>query len=790
MSSWTSHPPLRLLSAVWLALCTFLVGRRPELLSVFFSFVGCFAAAATASASRGLLRSRAKDGGESGKTAGFGGDVFLKNNAAEENAEIRDTVGLLACALALLALLAGAGADAGAIFPYSASSYFYSSDGAEEECAEAAALSVLSGYLAFDLWCSPICHPPPVGADIPHCRGCPHPERVCGGPSVSPVGEAASRIVEDALTLSVFVVALTRDRDGLRDLGAVASAWVTYKCARLVRALSKSSRGGVGPDIGAPVLDLDNCRSGRKKVASALLGDHLEGALREKSAGGKAGIAETACPPQSKSRLWTIHGVEYDFSDFVSRHPGGEQAILLGRDRDCTALFESYHPFTKRHQMVMGRYASERGESSGEGERAMRRCSDATERSWERKRSDGIIHEAEGEGSGVDSHRDPFYEVLKERAARALREGGIDPILGRGATPIRSAYYLFILAFTLMSIRYHLKGYVSGSVGLAVFGWLVGSLGHDGGHYAVSRLPLINDIAVWGMSFLCNPVMWQHQHTYAHHSHTNDINLDPDLHHFTALLRVHRKIQREAIHGYQSNRAFVFFAYCFVVFGTCVKIPVGMITTGTLYGIVEWTDRGSPLKVLGLCAHYVLYLYVIMVGPFLSGRHWLAALTCVVLNLGLTGLLFAVFSQINHLNEDSLEIDLVGKDSAADRAHLEGSGKTGASTGNEAVVKGQELLRTSWAARQVVTSNNFASSSRLWHILSNGLNLQIEHHLFPSLNHCHLHLLRPVVLETCLEFGVPYKGYESWGELMDATMRWLDQLSEEDDHVVGKEICG
>ena len=40
---------------------------------------------------------------------------------------------------------------------------------------------------------------------------------------------------------------------------------------------------------------------------------------------------------------WYLRGRAYDLSDFVAAHPGGEQAINLGRGRDCTALFESYH---------------------------------------------------------------------------------------------------------------------------------------------------------------------------------------------------------------------------------------------------------------------------------------------------------------------------------------------------------------------------------------------------------------------------------------------------------------
>jgi hypothetical protein len=49
---------------------------------------------------------------------------------------------------------------------------------------------------------------------------------------------------------------------------------------------------------------------------------------------------------RDQSELWTLHGAQYDLYDFMDRHPGGKEAIELGKGRDCTALFESYHPFT------------------------------------------------------------------------------------------------------------------------------------------------------------------------------------------------------------------------------------------------------------------------------------------------------------------------------------------------------------------------------------------------------------------------------------------------------------
>lgn len=424
----------------------------------------------------------------------------------------------------------------------------------------------------------------------------------------------------------------------------------------------------------------------------------------------------------TSGNLWTIHGNEYDLSDFVKRHPGGEEAILLGRGRDCTALFESYHPFTNHHRNVLKKYKP--------------------------KNTTKSKVTTQNENESVDQ----FYEILKERVTQTLIEKGIDPNLHRAATPGRAAYYCLIIGLLIFSGSYHIQGNPFGSFMFAIFGWLVGCLGHDAGHFAASRLPFFNDLGLWGISFLCNPIMWQHQHTFAHHSHTNDFDHDPDLHHFDVLLRVHKRFKQRGVYKYQKNVFYVLGAYALVVFGECIKIPLGMMKTGYLYDMVEYTDRNRLLRAFGMYFHYISYLALIVVAPFFSGKSCFTALSCGLIHIITAGWLFALFSQINHLNEFSIDIQ---------------RGKTDS-----------KLLRDSWAARQVATSNNFATKSLFWHVFSNGLNMQIEHHLFPGLNHCHLHLIQPTVERTCKEFGVHYKSFESWSEVMAATLMWLDKLSE------------
>ena len=306
-----------------------------------------------------------------------------------------------------------------------------------------------------------------------------------------------------------------------------------------------------------------------------------------------------------------------------------------------------------------------------------------------------------------------------------------------------------------------------GSFAFAVTGWLMAALGHDAGHYAASRWAVVNENGVWAMSFICNPVLWQHQHTYAHHSFTNEFDRDPDLHHFADnLLRVHKKFQYETKHRHQSNLLYVFFVYSFVVFGECLYLPCKVLSEGTLHGIVDWHDKDRPTKFYGMLLHLLSYVGIMIVVPMYTHESFGKAVLASYIHVAMLGITFSFFSQLNHLNELSLESDM---DSRHQQQQEQKIGQRN--------VKRDPRLARSWAAAQVETSNNFATQSTLWYVLSNGTNHQIERHLFPSLNHGHLHHIAPVVKETCEEFGVEYKSYDTWSDLMKVTLEWLDKLS-------------
>ena len=115
-----------------------------------------------------------------------------------------------------------------------------------------------------------------------------------------------------------------------------------------------------------------------------------------------------------------------------------------------------------------------------------------------------------------------------------------------------------------------------------------------------------------------------------------------------------------------------------------------------------------------------------------------------------SGLLLVVFTGPNHYHT-----------SEPQALHEENSGK---------------VVGESWAASQVVSSQNFCTDSKLVYFLSSGLNFQIEHHLFPGVNQCYLPLIAPTVRDTCKEFGIPYQNDDSLTTVFGKFLNWMQFL--------------
>jgi predicted heme/steroid binding protein len=65
---------------------------------------------------------------------------------------------------------------------------------------------------------------------------------------------------------------------------------------------------------------------------------------------------EVARHNTAESAWVIVRGKVYDITNFLSKHPGGREMLLLSAGRDCTDLFQCYHAFTDKPEKVLEKY--------------------------------------------------------------------------------------------------------------------------------------------------------------------------------------------------------------------------------------------------------------------------------------------------------------------------------------------------------------------------------------------------------------------------------------------------
>jgi cytochrome b involved in lipid metabolism len=299
------------------------------------------------------------------------------NSNSNSNSRTRNLVGLVACTVAFMVL------SGSALTPTSWTT---------QTGPEYSALSIAAGYLAFDHWFSAM-----------YCQQ-----------------QQLWQVTEDALTLTVLLIVLANLGDGLGDYRTSTCAWVAYKTIRLAWQLDTD-------------MDTPN------KIMSTSVMGSPQSTTESESAPEVDMNNNDVKNSNDVNSTWIIHGETYHLQDYVTRHPGGLEAIMLGRGRDCTALFESYHPFTNQHKLVLQKY-----KDSG----AIQQQKLSSKKMVTGKRTPTPT---------TPIPQDYFYEVLCQRVAQTLKQKGIDPIADRCATPLRTLYYGLVLLAVVASGISHVK---------------------------------------------------------------------------------------------------------------------------------------------------------------------------------------------------------------------------------------------------------------------------------------------------------------------------------------------
>jgi linoleoyl-CoA desaturase len=444
--------------------------------------------------------------------------------------------------------------------------------------------------------------------------------------------------------------------------------------------------------------------------------------------------------------LWFIHGKYYDLTPFIPTHPGGETILKMSKGlEDATPLMESYHAFANREYIykTMENYLIDYVPSDAET-----RTKTETHYTFEQNGFYMTLTRKVRAHFGAHKDNESVTKNIKANKWWAFK--------------VFTFTFLFLVCFSIGFLIPQIKNRIVRSIFATFAGSLLIMVGfnamHDASHYAIGvrnswentlTLRLWNSVAMW------DSAKWLYHHTVRHHSFTGDIHLDPDVVHAKPVIRKHlAEKPEEYIYFYTSKfmpdsilrNPITYMAH---TFGYAAMLNFGQLVA---YNFV-WPVAGE------------LWLLPLEKTKHMFQKYWWEyAISLFILG----SLLYRmdIFPTFGFLIAASFSY---GMCILADHDTYESAIENHMTGGS-----------VDWGEIQVRHSADFAAAgmfSRLFGEVFGGINAQIGHHLYPSVNHVYLAELIPIIKETCQEFNIPYASHDtlleallSVSETLHATM--------------------
>ena len=417
---------------------------------------------------------------------------------------------------------------------------------------------------------------------------------------------------------------------------------------------------------------------------------------------------------------WTVfRGQAYDLKDFMEEHPGGDWLLNLALKRDCTALFESSH----MRPEVATRYFNKMPNLTDRG-----------------------FPIAAVPQSPYPNDSD-FYNTVRDRVRAELFKGGEAQGAHRQGSEWAAVIIVgyWCLAYSLYATMPNLVTGILLGLGGA---WLGLTVQHCGNHGAMSTkvwvnkfLGLMDDLS--GGSSL----MWRYHHQVSHHIHCNDDEMDEDVFSAYPVVRFDHRMPQRWWHKYQ--HIYMWFAYPILTLGFHVSDVAGMLAGSapgaTLYGA---TRMEKASVILGKIVHFSLVYAV----PMYFHGIW-AGMVAAFGYFSTQGIVLATTFAVSHNVPETKPGTPVPQSTFA----------------------GERLLESrdvrDWGIQQLVTSANWGD--KVGCFFTGGLNLQIEHHMFPAVSFMHYPAISRIVRDECEKRGLKYAGYPTLPSILGPYLRFM-----------------
>ena len=284
------------------------------------------------------------------------------------------------------------------------------------------------------------------------------------------------------------------------------------------------------------------------------------------------------------------------------------------------------------------------------------------------------------------------------------------------------------------------------TLGLAIAGLMM-IVVHDAAHYSVSRRRWLNNGMGWltAATLAVTPDWWAFKHNGTHHPYTSIAGFDDDLD-IGKLVRVAREQPWKPWHRFQH----------IYVFAVAPLIYLNMIFVADMRFVIlgrigaRRVERPTIRRAAWLL--FRKFAGVTVVVAIALTQHSLTSVIAVTLVATIVaGAMIAMIFQVQHCVPDTVFPERDPQTGAVDR---------------------------SWFVAQAEAAADFGTGNRLLTWYSGALNYHIEHHLFARVPHNLLPELRPIVRETCAEFGVHQVEYRTLRGAVRAHYRFLKRMGE------------
>lgn len=325
-----------------------------------------------------------------------------------------------------------------------------------------------------------------------------------------------------------------------------------------------------------------------------------------------------------------------------------------------------------------------------------------------------------------------FQKEVRKRVRAYLKEEGKS-----GLADYR--YYLkaiLNLAMYLVPFVLFLTGYTSFLMTTVL--WAITGLGmagvgmnvmHDAIHNTVTRSEWVNrKIGAVIYVLAGNSYTWRVQHNVKHHTHTNLDGHDDDIE-TGSMFRFHPEQELKPKHKYQ--HLYAPFAYSLMTWKWLLEKDFKQVIQYNKSDLFKAKDQSLGMVwtklIVGKGFHFATF-YVL---PLALGIPWYMVLWGNMVMHIVAGLILSFTFQLAHVVDKA---EFPSEEEAKDHSLLE---------------------------HQMKTTANFSTKNKLVTWYTGGLNFQVEHHLFPTINHIHYPKIARIVRKTAEEFRLPYNEYRT-----------------------------